>query len=250
MASVQRNDLLPCWFVTQPDHARVSGVIAARFDRRRFPQLTDEVIQAIGLHDEGWEIFDGSSPEPRPVISAENGRALPFIALLPECYLRAWRRSIARAERLGPLAGLVVSRHFQALGKFGLARLQSLPAETDQVKQFLEEERQREGRLMPPSPQTEATGEGGAQGSEVVRLSLAVLQFCDLLSLHLCSNAAHPAEFPQDFGGGRISLRRRGSRVMLSPSPLAAPVSLSFHAFLAERNRTVRRRRTVELQLS
>jgi hypothetical protein len=37
---------------------------------------------------------------------------------------------------------------------------------------------------------------------------------------------------------------------MLSPSPLAGPVVIAFHAFLAESNRTVRRRRSVELQLS
>ncbi|MGA2988989.1 MAG: DUF3891 family protein [Candidatus Korobacteraceae bacterium] len=241
VASVQRNDQLPCWFVTQPDHARVSGVIAANFDRQRFPQLTDEIIKAIGLHDEGWEAFDGSSPEPRPVILAKGGRALPFIALPPDYYLRAWRSSIARAERLGPLAGLVVSRHFQALGRFGLARPELQPAAADQVKQFLEEELRRESRLMSP---------GDGTPEDVVRLSLAVLQFCDLLSLHLCSNAPHPVELPQEFGCGRVSLRRQGSRVMLSPSPLAGPVVIAFHAFLAESNRTVRRRRSVELQLS
>ncbi len=240
VASVQRQDRLPCWFVTQPDHAHVSGVIAANFDRVRFPLLTNEVIQAIGLHDEGWEIFDGSSPEPRPVILAEGGRALPFMALPPDCYLRAWRGSIARAERLGPLAGLVVSRHFQALGKFGLERLKALPAAADQVKQFLEEEQRRESRLE----------SAGNLDPEAVRVSLAVLQFCDLLSLHLCSNAPQPVEFPQDFGAGRITLRRQQSCVTLSPSPLAGPVTLRFSAFLAETNRTVRRLRSVELQLN
>jgi len=62
IAAVQKNDLLPCWFVTQPDHAHLSGMIADGFDRRRFPELTADVVEAIGLHDEGWEIFDGSAP--------------------------------------------------------------------------------------------------------------------------------------------------------------------------------------------
>jgi len=239
VASVQRHDQLPCWFVTQPDHAHVSGVIAANFDRRRFPWLTDEVIQAIGLHDEGWEAFDGSSPEPRPVISAEEGRALPFLALPPEVYLRAWRSSIGRAERLDALAGLVVSRHFQELGKFGLERLKSQPAEAGLVRQFLQEESQREGRLG-----------GGDRDPKELRLLLSILQFCDLLSLHLCSNAPQPVEFAQGFGCGKVTLRRQGSSVTLSPTPLAGPVSLRFSAYLAERNRTVRRSRSVELQLS
>jgi hypothetical protein len=102
----------------------------------------------------------------------------------------------------------------------------------------------------PGRPLPDAPAEGETPEPEVVRLSLPVLQFCDLLSLHLCSNAPQPVEFPQDFGGGRVILRRQGSRVALSPSPLAAPVTITFHAFLAEPNRTVRRRRSVELQLS
>jgi len=238
VASVQRRDQLPCWFVTQPDHAHISGVIAANFDRTRFPWLTDELIQAIGLHDEGWEAFDGSSPEPRPVISAEDGRAIPFLALPPEVYLRAWRSSIGRAERLGALAGLLVSRHFQELGKFGFERLKSQPADADLVRQFLEEESQRERRL------------GGDHDPKELQLLLSILQFCDLLSLHLCSNAPQPVEFAQGFGCGKVTLRRQGASVTLSPTPLAGPVALRFSVYLAERNRTVRRSRSVELQLS
>jgi hypothetical protein len=197
------------------------------------------MIRAIGLHDEGWESVDGISPEPRPVVSAKDGRALPFLVLPPDVYLRAWSSSIARAEGLGALAGLVVSRHFQSLGKFGLVRLEKQPAEAEKVRRFLDEECERETRLG-----------SAAYDPNVVRLLVSMLQFCDLLSLHLCSNAPHPVEFPQGFGCGCVSLSREGSRVTLSPSPLAAPISLRFSAFLAERNRTVRRSRSVELQLS
>ncbi len=74
IASVQKNDSLPCWFVTQPDHAHLSGAIAAGFDRRRFPELTADVVEAIGLHDEGWEIFDGAAPEPLSAGFSERAR--------------------------------------------------------------------------------------------------------------------------------------------------------------------------------
>ena len=102
IASVQKNDLLPCWFVTQPDHAHLSGAIAAGFDRRRFPELTADVVEAIGLHDEGWEIFDGSAPEPRPQ-AFQNGHAIPFIAIPPDQFLRAWE-TLHRQGRAGQRA--------------------------------------------------------------------------------------------------------------------------------------------------
>jgi hypothetical protein len=77
-----------------------------------------------------------------------------------------------------------------------------------------------------------------------------MLQFCDLLSLHLCSNAPQPVEFPQDFGCGCISLCREGSRGVLSPTPLASPLRLSFPVFLAGRDHCVLASHSVEVQLS
>jgi len=239
IASVQKNDVLPCWFVTQPDHAHLSGMIAAGFDRRRFPELTADVVEAIGLHDEGWEIFDGSAPEPRPQ-AFQDGRAIPFIAIPPDQFLCAWGRSIGEAERVSALAGLVVSRHFQSLGRFGLARLEAQPAECSKVRQFLSDEHAREQRLL----------SGYSAGPEVLERLITMLQFCDLLSLHLCSNAPQPVEFPQDFGCGRIGLRREGCCAVLSPTPLASPMRLSFPAFLAGRDHRVVASRSVEVQLS
>jgi hypothetical protein len=239
IASVQKNDLLPCWFVTQPDHAHLSGVIAAGFDRRRFPELTADVVEAIGLHDEGWEVFDGSAPEPCPQ-TFQDGHAVPFIAIPPEQFLCAWGRSIGKAERVSALAGLVVSRHFQSLGRFGLVKFEAQPAECSKVRQFLSDEQAREQRLLSQR----------SVGFEVLERLVAMLQFCDLLSLHLCSNAPQPVEFPQDFGGGRITLCRKESRAVLSPTPLASPMRLSFPIFLAGSDHRVVASRTVEVQLT
>ena len=239
IAAVQKNDLLPCWFVTQPDHAHLSGTIAAGFDCRRFPELTADVVEAIGLHDEGWEIYDGSAPEPRPQ-AFQNGRAIPFIAIPPDQFLSAWGCSIGKAERVSALAGLVVSRHFQSLGRFGLAKFEAQPAECSKVRQFISDEQEREQRLL----------RGYKVGPEMLERLIAMLQFCDLLSLHLCSNAPQPVEFPQDFGSGRISLRREESRAVLSPTPLALPMRLNFPAFLAGRDHRVVASRVVEVQLS
>jgi hypothetical protein len=239
IASVQKNNVLPCWFVTQPDHAHLSGTIAAGFDRQRFPELTADVVEAIGLHDEGWEMFDGSAPEPRPQ-TFEDGHAIPFVAIAPDQFLRAWGHSISEAERVGAVAGLVVSRHFQSLGRFGLARLEAQPDESSKVRQFLSAEQQREQRLL-----SQCCADG-----EIIERLTAMLQFCDLLSLHLCSNAPQPVEFPQDFGCGRISLHREGVCAVLSPTPLASPLRLSFPAFLAGRDHRVVASHSVEVQLS
>ncbi len=92
------------------------------------------------------------------------------------------------------------------------------------MRQFLSDEQAREQRLL---------SQHGV-GFEVLERLVAMLQFCDLLSLHLCSNAPQPVEFPQDFGRGRVALRREESRAVLSPTPLAAPMRLSFPIFLAE----------------
>lgn len=239
IATVQNSNHLPCWFVTQPDHAHISGAIASGLDRRRFPGLTADIVEAIGLHDEGWETFDGSSPAPHPA-AFEDGHAIPFTAMPPDSYLRAWAGSIDKAEQLGVLAGLMVSRHFQALGRYGLAKLEAQPDEFSKVKKFLSDEQRREQRLLSASH---------ADLQALERL-IAALQFCDLLSLHLCSNAPQPVEFPQDFGEGRIGLQREGSCVTLSPTPLAATLRLSFTTFLAGRDRSVTDSRQVEVQLS
>jgi len=108
------------------------------------------------------------------------------------------------------------------------------------VRQFLSDEQAREQRLMSEHD----------VGPEVLERLVAMLQFCDLLSLHLCSNAPQPVEFPQDFGRGRISLRREQSFAVLFPTPLASPMQLSFPAFLAGRDHRVEASRTVEVQLS
>jgi Protein of unknown function (DUF3891) len=239
IASVQKNDLLPCWFVTQPDHAHLSGMIAAGFDRQRFPELTADVVEAIGLHDEGWEIFDGSAPDPRPQ-AFQDGRAIPFIAMPQDQFLCAWGRSIGKAEQVSALAGVVVSRHFQSLGRFGLAKLEAEASECSKVRQFLSDEQGRERRLLSQC----------GIGPELIERLIAMLQFCDLLSLHICSNAPQPVEFPQDFGCGRISLHRQESDVVLSPTPLASPMRLSFPAFLAGVDHRVLVSRLVDVRLS
>jgi hypothetical protein len=245
VASVQVPQPPPFLFVTQPDHAHVSGALAAAFDRRRFPWLTAELLEAIALHDEGWALLEGSSPRPlSPAL--HDGHAVPFNAAPAEQFLRAWTISIARAEQAGALAGLTVSRHFQALGKFGLAKLEDQPEEAARIRRFLDQEAQRESRLR--NGGNSATKEASA--GEALTQRIALLQFCDLLSLHLCSNAAQPVEFPQDFGCGRIRLRRQHGSVKLSPSPFEAPVTIGFDVFQAGPDCAVAGHHRVEVQIS
>jgi len=109
IAGVQKNAALEDWYVTQPDHARVSGELAAAFDSRKVPNVTPAVQQAIALHDIGWLPYDGELKSPKQPTPVPAGTPLSFANTEPELFLRAWMGSIQAAQSTGPLGGLIVS---------------------------------------------------------------------------------------------------------------------------------------------
>ncbi len=181
------------WLITQPDHAALSGSIAAALGPPLLPQLSHEVVQGIAMHDDGWAPFDAQ-------ITLTDGRPFSFLDFLPKDFLRAWNGSIERAEKIAPIAGAMVSGHFSRLARNRLESGLDGAEDRSLLLDFLESEQTRQQRLL-----------GGYLREEFEFLT-DVLQFCDVLSLYLCCGAVQDVEFSQRFGTKPIRLRREATR--------------------------------------
>jgi hypothetical protein len=210
IAETQRSAAATDWYVTQPDHARISGELAAAFDPRKVPNVGEAIVRAIALHDVGWMPYEGDVNSPQPPRELEPGVLLSFTDAEPELFLRAWMASIQAAQSTGPLGGLLVSAHFARLSHSYLNRGAGTPEQRAQVEQFLHRETARVDRQLPqaglPLPEVEAL--------------IGVLQFCDLASLYLCSNPAAPVELPQLLNGSHVQLSFEDGSFRMRPNLL------------------------------
>jgi hypothetical protein len=213
IAEVQQVARASDWCVTQPDHARISGELAAAFDPQQVPNLTPPVVRAIAMHDIGWMPYDGDVGTPCAPTALSSGVAISFANTEPERFLPAWLGSIQAAQSTGPLGGLLVSAHFARLTRPYLESGKGTSAQRDQVEQLRLRESARVERLMPMA---------GLPPQEIEAL-IAVLQFCDLASLYLCANPPAPVEFPQLLAGSRVQLSFQDGTYRMTPGLLARP---------------------------
>jgi Protein of unknown function (DUF3891) len=210
IAGTQHKAAVTDWYVTQPDHARISAELAAAFDSRKVPNLSQAVVRAIALHDMGWMPFDGDVSSPCAPARLESGVAVSFANTEPERFLPAWLGSIQAAQSTGPLGGLIVSAHFARLTHPYLDSGKGTPEQRAQVEQFLLREAARVERLLP---------QAGLPLEEIEAL-IAVLQFCDLASLYLCANPENPVELPQVLHGSRVQFRFEHGTYRMRPNLL------------------------------
>ena len=204
----------PAALITQPEHAKLAGEIAAAFDRKRFPALDDELARAIARHDEGWAWLD------QMMLEGKVKRASFLDAGVPE-FINAWTSSIDCAENVCAPGGIIVSSHFSRLAGARLASQIDSGADHAALETFLAEEATRRERLFKLQRLTVAQLESLTD----------ILQFCDLLSLYLCCGAQDAVEFPQNIGGGTIRGEWRNGALALAPTPLAKPLeaAVSLH---------------------
>jgi len=199
--------------VSQPDHAQLSGEVAAHFVSPHFPRLSREAIEAIAVHDSGWKRFPGET-EGEPALTL-TGKPRSFIEFEPDQFVQAWRGSIEHAAELSSLGGMLVSRHFSALARFAISRLQG-EAKTDVLTGFLAAEEHRHAVLSRDCRCSPGEVEEG----------LAALQFCDLLSLALCCEIREEVEFLQSPGAAKIAanikMRFADGVYQFTPSPFQA----------------------------
>jgi len=204
----QRASAAAWWLISQPDHAALSGSLAAGFVSPDFPAVDPPLARAIEVHDSGWAEFACETEGGAPRLDG-RGKPVSFIEIAPPDFLRAWSASIERAGQVCPAGGYIVSRHFCGLGRGRLEARIDGPADAARLQSFLDREAARQQRLA---------GESARPPAELDPL-LAVLQFCDLLSLFLCCGACEPVEFPQCLAGRRVRLLPRDGAFALEPSP-------------------------------
>jgi hypothetical protein len=219
IAQAQRTRAERYNLVHQPDHAHLAGELVQHLVISGGPTLSDEVVNGIWSHDEGWGEFDSGERkfEATParysgnnVATDEDGKPLSFFDIKPGDALQAWQGSIENAEAIAPIAGLIVSGHFYRLGKLGLSVRYYQPEEEHLVRAFLESEERRHERLLKLESRT----------AEEVSYWTDVLRFCDLLSLFLCCGAQDAVEFPEQLGPHRemIQLKPNNGAWELSPA--------------------------------
>ena len=217
--------------VRQPDHARLSGQIAAQLSIAGAPAPDDDIVRGISLHDEGWSDFDCGRErlQTTPARYSETnialnatGRPLSFLEIKAEDFLQAWRGSIEAAEVVTPIAGLIVSGHFRRLGQFGIGAGTYSEDDTQRVREFIAREEECEEKLLRLQ----------SRGEREVQYWIDVLQFCDLLSLYLCCGSKESVEFPQRIGpeGEAITLHVKDGVTVLSPSLFVQEVEFAVEA--------------------
>jgi Protein of unknown function (DUF3891) len=197
---LQRQAHESCWMITQPSHAALAGEFAAKMTGAQVPKLDDALVRAIALHDAGWGV-----PDAQAIMQSRSvGQGVPksFISCGVGEFVNAWEKSIDIAESSGPAGGYIVSRHFARIAEHGAAKYPA--ADRNKATRFLEHEAARQKQLAAKQNYSPA---------ELEQLT-DILQFCDLLSLYVCSGARDNAEFPQYFGVKvRLTMEAAGYRL-------------------------------------
>ena len=201
---LQKQKYESCWMITQPSHAALAGDIAAKLRDPRIPKLEADLIRAIALHDAGWGMPDAQAI----MRSRSDQRDTPksFLEIEVAEFLAAWSQSIDIVQPVSPAGGYMVSRHFWRLAEHRMVHGNDAENDRKKLTKFLDHESQRQKKLA--AKQNRST-------DELERLT-DLLQFCDLLSLYICSGARENAEFPECLGW-RARLRVEGEGYQLDP---------------------------------
>lgn len=214
---LQRTCCESCWMITQPSHAALAGDIAAALSGPRVPKLDADVVRAIALHDAGWGMPDAQAVM-RSRAAQQNAPKSFLQVSIPE-FLVAWTQSIEVALSTSPAGGYMVSRHFWRLAKHRVNTAGDADADRKRLQAFLDSETDRQKKLS------------AKQGRPIEELeALAdVLQFCDLMSLYLCSGAQEKVEFAEYFGA-RVKLTPASDGFHLDPPLIPAGTQFSVAA--------------------
>jgi hypothetical protein len=92
--------------ISQVKHARMSGDIVKHWRE----QFTDDVIEGIAHHDDGWGAW-----EAEPKLNPEVGGPFSFLEMPVPAALVIWDHSIAAVGQFRPLAAYIVAGHFYNL---------------------------------------------------------------------------------------------------------------------------------------
>lgn len=224
---IQRQPQDACWMITQPSHAALAGEFAAKFAGANIPKLDAALIRSIALHDAGWGV-----PDAQAIMQSRSvgqGRPKSFIECSANEFVTAWEKSIEIAASTDAAGGYIVSRHFTRLGEHGLEKYRA--KDRPKVERFLKSETARQQQLAAQQ----------SHGPEELERLTDVLQFCDLLSLYICSGARDNAEFPEYFGvQTRLTLENESYRLkpaLIEPGSTFSVAALRHPAVKGESGR-------------
>ena len=178
-------------FISQPDHAHLSGRVMAHGVALREHPRAASILRAIHEHDNGW-----AEPDASPVIDAVTGRPLDFVHAPVHVRQGVWPRGISRLTD-DPWSAALVAQH--AVTVYDRYR-----ADPDWRDFFPAMESRRDALLR-------------ASGGEIHDL-LADYRFVrlgDLISLVFCAGWTEPQHFDA------WTITRADDEVLVVPSPFA-----------------------------
>ncbi|UPM44175.1 DUF3891 family protein [Halocatena salina] len=241
-------------FVTQPDHATLSGRLAAHWGNDEFDQPAPHsaVCLAAEHHDHGWRSYDL-----RPHID-DDGTPRNFTNVPGEEWVEFYTYGIEAVAEVDAYAGLLTSMHATGLRRGGYGARPSIPDLSDgpPYESFVADQEQfqrdlladlQDGRYSSYTDPDEQeflsrlheTGDAEEANStpEESRLwtNYLLLQTFDVLSLYFCGASelgrTEVGPVPTPTADGRLSLTVEPigpSTVEVEPSPFdTAPLTLS-----------------------
>jgi hypothetical protein len=203
--------------ISQVEHARLSGALAAAWGREAFAPLDprEQIVAAITHHDDGWSAWEVS-----PKVDAQTGCPLDFTEMPLTDSLAIWRESIRRAASIGPLAVYMVSGHFSArLERFSSRWTGNAPLERLAHDFLSEQSGERQLALT-------QWAKGSAGDADVAaHRAVGWLQTFDALSLWLCVAERRESEHFHPPDGLDLLLRpaEGAYTIEVSPWPFREP---------------------------
>jgi len=172
--------------IPQPEHARLSGVLAEHWGAGEFvrPEPWDEVLLATYEHDEGWVEW-----EKRPTLDADHF-LVNFNRTPLEVTIDNFRRTVEKAYKKGrPYAAALVNRHAINVYELVLSLRGLGPEEEAKIHDYVSELEGRQAEIfreLAGQPEFER-----AMTDEAVHRNGRFVTVLDLLSLILCNGWTH-----------------------------------------------------------
>jgi uncharacterized protein DUF3891 len=202
---IQKQTCESCWMITQPSHAALSGELAANFSMPALPSVDQQLARAIALHDAGWGMADAQAIQQSRTKRPSSPES--FIEMPVPRFVAAWQKSIETAQSVSPAGGYIVSRHFYRLAGHRIGSVQDTKADRQKLETFMASESQRQKTLALAA----------SMSHEQLELLTDLLQFCDLLSLYICSGARDNVIFPEWFGV-QVRITNKEDSLKLEPA--------------------------------
>jgi hypothetical protein len=166
--------------VTQPDHARLAGKLAALWGNDQFAlcALQDALVHTATFHDDGWIPLDRA-----PTWNAEQRRPAHFLEIPLPVVAEAYTKGVDVIYAASPVAGVLESLHFTGFYRSRWGSDDSPHVDHPAVPAIVEAEEDRRARAIRETwPHERPRGDFERE----LWHAYEILQVLDLLSLCIC----------------------------------------------------------------